>query len=295
MRLKGVLTLRSITIWTITFIMTSGFGMVGNHTVLAKTLKASIIELEPYGFFTEDNQITGILYDYSKVIAEEAGFSCELELVPFARAIKHIETSEADFTIMFLNPGIEQAAITVASVRSYKVVIFGHPGTQYASLEDLHGKITANVREAKYDEAFDADEAITKYLTNDYQQSLAMFLKNRVDGVIGPEIGFLFTAKNMGQPHAIFGEPLVLSVRDGYLFFSRKNADEETISALRSAIERLKAQGTLEDIEKNYSFSEIYLHKAAGSGLSKAYLGVRCRRMRLRTLCKYIYEKLYTP
>ncbi len=40
------------------------------------------------------------------------------------------------------------------------------------------------------------------------------------------------------------------------------------------------------------SFSEIYLHKAAGSGLSKAYLLVRRRRTRLRTLCKYISEKL---
>lgn len=241
-----------VIIWTIVFI-TGCFGMFGNHAVMAKTLKASIIDLEPYGFLTQDKQITGLLYDYSQKIAEEAGFSCEFELVPFARAIKQIENGEADFTIMYLNPSIEQASIIVSSIIYHKVVVFGHAGTRYTSLEELHGKTIANVRDAKYDEGFDGDEAITKYLTNDYQQSLSMFLKNRVDGVIGPEIGFLFTAKNMGQPRTIFGEPLVLSTREGYLFFSKKNADDETISALRAAIERLKTQGTFDGIEKNYT------------------------------------------
>lgn len=236
----------------ITLLVITMFGMLNGQTAFAKTLKASIMQAEPVGFLTEDGQVTGLHYDTMKRIVEEAGFAFEAELAPFARVLKQIETGEADLTCMFQNESINKFAIIIVTRSSNRNVVFGHAGTSYARLEDLHGKVVANIRGANYGDDFNNDAKIKKYWTSGYSQNLEMFARNRVDAVVGPELGILYTAKGMGLSFDMFGKPLVLNVKEDYIFLSKKSATDDIVAKLKKAAERLREAGVFEDIQRAY-------------------------------------------
>lgn len=229
------------------------FGMLNSQAAHAKTLRCAIMQSKPFGFMTEDGQMTGIHYDTMKRIAEEAGFTFAAEIAPFARIIEQLKNGYADLAMMYRNERIEEAAVIVGpTVRTDRIVIFGRKGVDYTSSEALHGKVVAHLRGAHYDDALAADEAIKKYYTTSYQQSLDMFLKKRVDAIVAPEYGLLFEAKSNGMPLDMFGEPLVLNIKTTYLFLSKKTMDDETLKILRITLDRLRKMGVTNEIKSKY-------------------------------------------
>ena len=229
-----------------------GLFLFSSPRIEARPLNLVIMEMEPFGFLTEDRQITGILHGMLKRIAEETGLAYELNLLPFARAIRYIETGQADAVIMFPNEQTEQVAIRVAPISLARNIVLGAAGTRYTSLEDLHGKVVANVRGANYDDAFTSETKISKYAVNDYEQGLKMLVNNRLDGIAGTEGGILYIAKKLGYSRNQFGEPLILNTRQTYLYFSKHTADEAIIQQLKAIIDRLREQDTFEKIQSSY-------------------------------------------
>jgi ABC-type amino acid transport substrate-binding protein len=229
------------------------FGMPSTQTVSAKTLRCALVQIEPFGFLAEDGQITGIHYDAMKRIVEATGHSFKPELAPFARVIQHLRSGYADLAVMYRNAKIDEAAVLVGPfMRDARNVVFGRSGVTCSSLEDLHGKQVAHLLGAHYDDALAADEAIKKYYTTSYQHSLRMFLKNRVDAIVGPEDGILFAAKKRGMALDLFGAPLVLNTREAFMFFSKRTVDHETLTLLRSTLDRLRKAGVIDEIRAKY-------------------------------------------
>lgn len=229
-----------------------GIWMVNSPLIVAKTLKVAVMEAKPFGFRTPDNQIAGISYEVQKRIVEEAGFFAEIRLLPSARVPVEIESGESDVTLMFANEKIQQTAIKIAPVTLLRNVVVGLAGTRFTSLEDLHGKTVCLLRGPKFDEAFVADKAIIKYELSNYKQAIRMMMAKRIDAVAGIEWALWFQAKELNYSRDMFGEPLVLNTKPLYLFISKKTADAAVIEALRAAVERLNAQGVVQDLESNY-------------------------------------------
>ena len=212
---------------------------------MAEELRIDTIQMPPLGFVTEDGQNTGLLYEISNRIAEETGLSYTNQIVPFARMIAELERGDADFSIFFRSAKNDQISIPVATLLSLKNIVIGLKGTQFDSLESLHGKLVARVRGAIYDDAFNQDDAIKKFDTIDYAQGITMLMNKRVDACIGPEIGLLFTAKQLGYARENLGEPLVLNTKDAWMQYSKAAADDEKIAALKAA----KAAGALVSLD----------------------------------------------
>jgi ABC-type amino acid transport substrate-binding protein len=229
------------------FILLSGTSFADSEE-----LSIATIQVAPFGFFTEDEKSTGLLYDMANLIAEAAGFSYVNRIVPFARMIAELESGESDFSIFFLSKKNEKAALQVAPLFPIENVILGLKGTTIKSLEELHGKTVAIVRGARYDDAFDADTAIIKYETKDYHHSVRMVIHKRLEAMIGPKIGLLFTAKQMGSSADSFGEPLVLNTKDAWLQFSRKKADKKKMDRLKAASEQLLKDNTISGLIDKY-------------------------------------------
>jgi len=195
---------------------------LGSHSAWAKTLRIVSLQLHPFGFHDGDTS-RGILYDFGNRIAEEAGFSYENKIVPYTRAIKMLEIGEADFCMLFPNDMLDKCAVKVVPVMMLENIIVGLKGTKFDSLEALHGKSVATVRDAQYDDAFLADKAIQKIETYHYEQSVKILFAGRVDAMIGPKTGLYFTVRKLGFSAEKLGEPLVLNTKDVWLHFSKKN------------------------------------------------------------------------
>lgn len=143
-------------------------------------------------------------------------------------------------------------ALPVATIISFPSIILGRAGSDFTALGDLHGKTVGVMRGGRFDDSFDADPFIKKETTNNYEQTMRMVMARRLDAAIGSNVGLYFNAKRAGIRPEELGKPLILGEKPFVLLFSRKNADEATITALREAIQRLQAKGEIRRIVNKY-------------------------------------------
>ncbi|WP_163341052.1 ABC transporter substrate-binding protein [Desulfopila sp. IMCC35008] len=219
----------------------------------SESVRIATVEMPPFGFFAEDGKSTGVLYEISNKIAEEAGFSYTNIIVPFPRLINELEMGAKDCGIFLESSKHDKIALKVAFILPLENVVIGRKGTDFKFLSDLHGKTVATVRNAKYDTAFTADKNIQKYQTNGYEQSIQMVISGRLDAMIGPSMGLLFTEKRMGYSKDMFGKALILNTKNAYMQYSLKSADKKKTEALKAATERLHKNGIIQEIINKYS------------------------------------------
>lgn len=219
---------------------------------MSKTLNIVTIQLAPFGFFTADKKPTGMMYEIGNLIAEEAGIAYKNKVLPYARTSNAVANGEADFVLRFTNEQLSQDAIQVVSVVAMRNIVVGLAGTEYRSLEDLHGKTVANLRDAAFDKDFSADKQIIKVDTKEYNQGLKMMFKRRVDGIVGSNVGIYYTAHTMNYSPSQLGEPLYLSTKHFWLHYSKRNTDEKIIAALKAATIKLQEQGLIQQIVEKY-------------------------------------------
>lgn len=218
----------------------------------SESLKIVTCEIPPFGFFTQDKKSAGIIYEIANRLGKETGFSFTNKIVPFSRMIGELENGKSDFGIFLVSKKNEKIALNVAPIFPMDNIVIGLKGAVFDSLESLHGKKVATVRGAKYDESFTSDNAIKKYETRDYQQSIVMLVNGRVNAMIGPGMGLFFTAKQMGYSKETFGSPMILNTKDACLQYSRKTADNKKIEALKAAVEKLRQNNTIQNIIDKY-------------------------------------------
>lgn len=225
--------------------------LCGAHAEAAEPLRIVTIQLRPFGFMDKDTP-RGIHYELSNRILELAGLRSTNRIIPYARVMKEFEDGTADVSIMYSNAVLKQYAVQVIPVITYENIIIGRAGTQFASLEDLRGKKVAQLRGSQMDAAFTADAKIQKLDTNDYEQSLRMLFGNRVDAVLGADIGLFTSLKSIGHAREELGVPLVLNTTDAYLHLSQKIATDEMIATLKQVVTTMKDDGTIAATKDRY-------------------------------------------
>ena len=218
----------------------------------ARPLKIQTIESLPFGYINESGQPTGIMYEIGNRIAEEAGMPYVNTIVPYARTVYELEHGNCDFVLRYSNEKLDHIAIQVASIVSLPIIILSAAGNEFKSLSDLHGKTVGVVRGGRFDDAFDADAAIKKADTGNYEQSMRMVMAKRLDAAIGSNVGLYFNARRTGIRPEQLAPPLVLSEKSFYLHFSRRTADDETVAAVKEAVKRLQARGEIRKIIQKY-------------------------------------------
>ena len=218
----------------------------------ARQLRIETIESLPFGYLDRNGHPTGIMYDIGNRIAEEAGMAYVNTIVPYARTVVDLERGDSDFVIRYTNEKLELVAVQVATIVSLPTIIVAPAGKRVDSLADLHGKTVGVVRGGRFDDAFDADHAIRKVETNNYEQTLRMMMAGRFDAGIGSNVGLYFNAERAGIRPEQLAPPLVLSEKHFYLHFSRKTSDAETLAAVANAVKRLQASGEIRRIIRKY-------------------------------------------
>lgn len=232
-------------------------------TVLqARPLNIVTIDIPPFGMATEDGQLHGIMYEISNRIAKQAGFASRNVLLPYARTVIELKQGRADFVLRFDNDDLDEAAIKVAPIFPLQVIVLGAAGKRLRTFNDMHGLTIGTMRGGHFNDAFAADEAIKKFPINNYQQGISMVISGRIDGLIGSDLGIYTVAEEMGLTQAAFSRPLVLGEQYFWLFYSRKTADEATLTRLTQAVEQLQEQD---------AFAQTVLRHARATYMRKGF------------------------
>ena len=220
--------------------------------VQARQLCIATIESLPFGYADADGRPTGIMYEVANRIVEEAGMTAINRIVPYARTVHELERGDCDFVLRYTSETLEQVAVQVAPIVSLPTIVLSAAGNPFRSLAELRGKTVGVMRGGRFDDAFDADPAIKKFDTNNYEQTMRMVMAKRLDAGIGSNVGLYFNAARAGIRPEQLAPPLVLSDKTFYLHFSKKTADDKTLAALSDAVKRLQARGDIRKIIKKY-------------------------------------------
>lgn len=219
---------------------------------MADPLKIETIAVAPFGLVGADGKPSGIWYEIGNMIADEAGLPHDNVLTPYARTVKDLEDGTASFVLRMSSAQIEQSAIPVGVVIPMQTIVLGPKGTSFQQMADLHGKTIGILRGATYTGSFSGDDLIKKFEAADYAQEINMLTAQRLDGVAGTAVGLYYEANKHGLSNDQLGQPLVLGSQNIYLLFSKKNADDKTIAALKAAIEKLQKEDAFTKVVNKY-------------------------------------------
>lgn len=218
----------------------------------ARVLRIATIESLPFGYVDAAGNPGGLMFEIGNRVAEEAGLAYVNNVLPYARTVVELESGSYDVVLRYGNEQLSHVAFPVVGIVSFPSVVVGAAGQRFNSLADLRGKTVGVVRGGRFDDAFDADPAIRKEATGNYEQTMRMVVAKRIDAGIGSNVGLYFNAKRAGIRPDQLGPPLVLGHKTFTLFFSKKTADPEILNTLNAAAKRLQRTGELRRLIEKY-------------------------------------------
>ncbi|QJB56219.1 transporter substrate-binding domain-containing protein [Pseudodesulfovibrio sp. zrk46] len=236
----------------IPYIMVLGVLVFSAATAMAESLRITTVGLPPYGY-KDKGEFVGMSYEIGNALAEKSGYEPNNKLAPLARAVNDLASGTTDVVIMFPTPNVERVAHSVGTVMNVQCVVLARSETVLRSERDLRGKTLASVRGALYDSGACKRNGVILQPVENYEQGVKMLLARRVDGVIGPRLGLLYTVEKMRLPPKAFGKPFVVTTTPACLFLSTKSDSPEMRDRLAKALEVLGSDGTIKNIVSKYS------------------------------------------
>lgn len=216
------------------------------------TIYADLFTITPWGFYDEKGRLTGITYDIMTEICREAGVTCVIRLVPFARMLYNLEYGTSYFAVIYPDTEMERYMKKVELGGYLETAVISMKGSGFMSLKDLHGKLIGTIRGVNYSHEFMDDTHIPKYKLNTMEQGLKMLKAHRIDGIAGTTLAVYYVANKQGYSKNDFDKPLVLNTREWWLFVSKKANNEKITKALKNATVVFRESNKMEAIIKKY-------------------------------------------
>jgi len=216
----------------------------------AESLRIITVSLAPYGYL-EHGRIVGLSHEVGVAIAQEAGYEPSEILASLSRGVHDLTTGEGDILIMIPTSEVEGLGMNLGPMASVEIMVMGRVRQPLRSVEDVRGKTVAAVRKARYDDRIIKANGMVVYPTDNYAHSLKMLMAQRVDFVLGPQLGLFYTARQLKLPRKALGKPLVLATMQACLFVS-PHATPEKIEKIKQARDRLLENGSIQQILDKY-------------------------------------------
>lgn len=185
---------------------------------------------------------------------ERAGFTPELSIVPWARAVGNVKAGKADGFIsvfMIWEPDFPTVKIEPFYMANIHFVKHKESSLYYDTLEDLHNLTIAQLRGSWYDSGFAADPYINKVYVTNLMTGLRMVARKRVDLFIEPEHPLLYAIQKLSPQDrmqlTILPNPLTkhaLGVRLG----PHMVENAQTVARLNKAFTEIKTDGTIQQL-----------------------------------------------
>jgi ABC-type amino acid transport substrate-binding protein len=166
-----------------------------------------------------------------------------------------IEKGIAVITVGVRTEKIDQLTVPLARLGTEDVIIISLIGSNISSINDLPGKLIAQVRDAEYLSASISDPKIKKYDTNGYEQSVNMLLEKRVDAVIGLRTSLAYAIRQNPKAKSRLSPPFTLTSREFCILISRNFKDQQALRYLQEGSRKLMQAKFFDYIRNEYKKS----------------------------------------
>ena len=216
--------------------------------LFAQTLKAYVIDSEPLGYL-EDGAPKGEHVDYLKAIAAKAGVNIDIQIVPKTKLFGGIKSGDADLAIFFKSEKWDNTVEYCSKIRDIRILAVNRKGVPLNTFNDLHNSARVGVlANTSISSDFDGDAAINKYSVPDYETMIKLLDSKRIDTGVGNAIVLSYLINKMGKTDTIQADGITLGKKAQWLQFSKKSGNLNEIEKMRTAVEALQADGTLDNI-----------------------------------------------
>jgi len=205
------------------------------------------MELSPYGFYDQNENSSGYLFEIGGAILKKIGISEPPLLLPMKRLFHKLKAGEVDCTILAATSFTRSNFHLIEPIGySLAAGVFPRTGIKLNHYEDLQGLSIAIPRGVNISDRFDQDKSLNKISTKGYRQNVLMLEKGRVDAIVGVWGSYFFNAKELGfEPNEIFGTPLIFKKIPMWLVCQQDGPSLQDIEKLRMAIAELKKDGAI--------------------------------------------------
>ena len=218
-----------------------------------RRLQLVTYDIVPYGMVDGQGRLGGEFVDITDRLALQTGIAFDNRLLPYPRAVAALEHGQADLVVGLVTGTLQRVAHQIAPVAYSDIIVVGRAGERFDSLLALHGKSVGYMRGASFDDDFQRDELIRKYETSTMRQTIQMLFAGRLDAIIGTGIAVSYALRQMDLPNDALGTPLLIKRSLHWLHYSKRRYEAPMAALLRDGVERLRAQGFLDDVARRYA------------------------------------------
>ncbi|MBU2918241.1 transporter substrate-binding domain-containing protein [Psychrosphaera sp. F3M07] len=229
-----------------------------NNFVAAKSLKVYTIEQPPISY-TEDGEFKGIAVDIVKEVFKRMNQPIELYIYPLARALKELREQDGDAIFALVNNPKREKYLLYSDE-----ILITQTGTLFTRREDnisFNGDFSVltqyrfgTLRGASYGAKWDraVEDKTIKFITpiSNYEQSIKMLLKNRVDIIVGSHLTIVHLLKDIDLQNKIIELPLPFIRAPTYLAFSKN--DLALKKQFDITLKKLKTDGSYQKLISKY-------------------------------------------
>lgn len=217
-------------------------------------LKVAVMHTEPWGYYDQSGQVTGIWPEIADAIGEASGIAHTLRLTPYARALEGLRNGEADLSYLIRSPDREGEVYHAGFLFNFATVVIAHSDLSLTAFEDLEKMRIGVLRGIRISERFDQNNTLQKIEVRDYETMLGMLHAGRLDAVSGNSLSLPYLANQMKSPaQPSLGDRLVLQVTPVTVQFSHHHQDATVRARVERAVDALRKTGRIEAILNRYA------------------------------------------
>lgn len=227
---------------------------LGGTAVRADPIRVVTIDTAPWASAeAASGHPEGVFPDIMAELARRTGLEFSIELQPFARIPRELETRRQDCTILVWNEQWSPFMVRGETVSSHPIGIIARRGVRLTAYEDLAGLSVSVLRGLSLGTRFDADASIRRQYDTDYLQGLNKLAHGRLDAVSGalPTIDHL--ARRNGLAGHL-GDRLALAEMQLSFQSARGSPATAAMPAVNDAIRAMVADGGVERIKAAWNY-----------------------------------------
>ena len=226
-------------------------------SILAADLTAYAEPWLPYNY-TEGNEIKGISTEVLRAACKLAKLSCDIHIVPWARAYKTVTNTPN--TIVYTtarNPSREKEFTWVGPILPRTTWAYGKTNVsrEIHNITDLASAKIGVVRgEASLADLLAVGVPTTSFVElNSNSDVLRMLMLDKINVVVDTEIGMAWSLQDAGISSAAVTKLMKINEGGAYYFALNLNSDPKIVGKLQAGIDRLRREGKIDFIVRQYT------------------------------------------
>ncbi|MBV1900392.1 MAG: hypothetical protein KUG56_01845, partial [Kordiimonadaceae bacterium] len=173
-------------------------------------------------------------------------------LVNYKRAVFLLKSGYFDLTMIYKAPHLNAFAAPIMEIEALPNILIGLQGTEIKSLKSLETMTVAVLRGGVFDQMFSTHKKWKSIATNNYEHSVRLLLKGRVDAVAGELDGMVFHFHQAAITPDMLGSPFALGTKEMTMYASHASKLKGDYETLKAAILQLQKGGITERTRQNH-------------------------------------------